>query len=83
MNYISEEEIKKLYNLEVLIITALRIKKHISHFNLEESLEIIKKLKPKKAYLTHISHKLGFYTDLIKILPENIYPAYDGLKIEI
>ena len=83
MNFISKEEKKKLKGLDVLVITALRRKKHVSHFSLEEALEIINEVKPKKAYLTHISHKLGFYKDLINELPENVYPAYDGLTIEI
>ncbi len=83
MNYLCNEEKKKLKELNVLVISALRRKKHISHFNLEEALEIIKELKPKKAYLTHISHKLGFYNELLKELPKNVFPAYDGLKIEI
>ncbi len=83
MNLISKEEKEKLKGLDVLVITALRRKKHVSHFSLDEALEIIKEVKPKKAYLTHISHKLGFYKDLIKELPENVYPAFDGLKITI
>ena len=83
MNFISQEEKEKLKGLDVLVITALRRKKHVSHFSLEEALEIIEEVEPKKAYLTHISHKLGFYKDLINELPENVYPAYDGLKIEI
>ncbi|MCF6366788.1 MAG: MBL fold metallo-hydrolase [Bacteroidales bacterium] len=83
MNFISPEEKGKLKDLDVLVITALRHKKHVSHFNLEEALTIIKDVKPKKAYLTHISHKLGFYKDLINELPENVFPAYDGLKMKI
>jgi len=83
MNYISEEEQEKLMHLEVLIINALRIEKHVSHFNLEEALTIIKKCNPKKAYLTHISHALGSYKDLNPKLPQNVKMAYDGLKIEL
>ena len=83
MNYISSEEKEKLKDLDVLVITALRRKEHVSHFSLAEALQIIEEVKPKKAYLTHISHKLGFYNELIKELPENVFPAYDGLKVEI
>jgi len=83
MNYLSAEERTKLKDLDMLVITALRRKKHVSHFNLEEALAIIEEVKPKKAYLTHISHKLGFYNDLKTELPENVYAAFDGLKIEI
>ena len=83
MNYISEQEKEKLKDLDTLVINALRYKKHVSHFNLEEALEIINEVKPKKTYLTHISHKISFEDNEIKQLPENINLAYDGLQIEI
>jgi phosphoribosyl 1,2-cyclic phosphate phosphodiesterase len=81
MNYISPSEKGKLKGLDVLVINALRRRKHVSHFCLDEALEVIEEVKPKQAYLTHISHKLGFYEDLVKELPEGVLPAYDGLKI--
>lgn len=81
--YIPNTELIKFENLEVLVINALRIEKHYSHFNLEEALAFIESVKPKKAYLTHISHHLGFHEDVQKILPENVFLAYDNLKIEI
>ena len=80
---IEKDEIKKLQNLDVIVVSALRIKQHHSHFNLEEALALIALVKPKKAYLTHISHALGFHEDVEKILPQNVYLAYDNLKIEI
>lgn len=83
MNYISPEEREKLRGLDVFVINALRKKKHVSHFNLDEALEVIEDIQPSKAYLTHISHKLGFYETLKNELPENVYPAYDGLKVSI
>jgi len=81
MNQLPESERYKLKNLDVLIINALRIKTHVSHFNLEQALEIIEYSQPKQAYLTHISHKLGLYQDLIQQLPSKVLPAYDGLRI--
>ncbi len=83
MNFISIEEKEKLKNLDVLVITALRIRPHLSHFNLEQALEIIAEVKPKKAYLTHISHYLGLYDELEKSLPKNVHLAYDNLSITI
>tara|TARA_R110000796_G_scaffold88850_6_gene192110 strand:- start:177121 stop:177885 length:765 start_codon:yes stop_codon:yes gene_type:complete len=80
---ISEEEIKKIVNAKVLVVNALRIEPHHSHFNLEEALAFIKKVKPAKAYLTHISHLLGFHDEVQKNLPENVYLAYDNLTITI
>ena len=55
----------------------------MSHFNLEEAIELIQELKPKKAILTHISHFMGVHQEVQKILPENVYLAYDGLKINL
>lgn len=81
-NYISDTEKEKLKNLQVLIINALRKEKHISHFTLDEALQLISELKPQKAYLTHISHQLGKHADVSKELPENIFLSYDGLKIQ-
>jgi phosphoribosyl 1,2-cyclic phosphate phosphodiesterase len=80
---ISEKEKGKLQNLEVLVVNALRIKPHISHFSLAEALELIKELNPKKAYLTHISHLLGFHEEVQQSLPENVFLAYDNLQITI
>jgi phosphoribosyl 1,2-cyclic phosphate phosphodiesterase len=82
-NYISESEKDKLKNLDVLILNALRREKHISHFTLNEAIELIQELKPRKAYLTHISHQLGKHEVVSKELPENIFLAYDGLSIVI
>ena len=80
---ISKEEKEKLRNLDVLVISALRIEPHKTHLTLDDALEIIKELNPKKAYLTHISHKLGFHAEVEKKLPKNVFLAYDELEIEI
>lgn len=78
---VSKEEKKKLQNLDILIVTGLRIEPHPNHLNLEESLAFIKEIKPKKAYLTHISDGLGFHAEVEKELPENVFLAYDGLVL--
>ena len=70
-------------NLDVLVLNALRKEKHISHFNLQEALELIEELKPKKAYLTHISHLLGLHDEVSKELPENVFLSYDNLSLTI
>lgn len=80
---IEEEEIEKLMGVKVLVVNALRHEPHHSHFNLEEALAFIKKVKPEKAYLTHISHLLGFHDEVQGKLPENVFLAYDNLKITI
>lgn len=80
---IEDEEVEKLRDLKVLVVSALRIEPHHSHFNLEEALEFIKNVKPEKAYLTHISHMLGFHEEVERTLPENVHLAYDNLKIKV
>lgn len=80
---IEEEEVEKLEGVEVLVINALRKEPHHSHFNLEEALEFIRKVKPQRAYLTHISHLLGFHEEVQAELPENVFLAYDNLQITI
>lgn len=80
---IEDKEIEKLRDLTVLVVSALRIEPHHSHFNLEEALEFIEMLKPQKAYLTHISHMLGFHDEVEKQLPPNVHLAYDNLKITL
>lgn len=81
MNQISDDELLKLKNLDVFVINALRKEPHLSHFKLSEALEIIQKLKPKKAYLTHISHHLGKHQEIEKQLPKNVALACDGLTV--
>lgn len=80
---IEDDEIAKLQNLKVLVINALREEPHFSHFNLEEALEFIALIKPQKAYLTHISHVMGFHEEVQQKLPENVFLAYDNLEITL
>ncbi len=81
VNFIENSELEKLKELDVFVINALRKEEHISHFNLNEALSIIDKLNPKKAYLTHISHHFGLHDEESKLLPNNVFIAYDGLSI--
>ncbi|PBQ33499.1 MBL fold metallo-hydrolase [Sphingobacteriaceae bacterium] len=80
-NFIAETEKKKLQNLDVLVLNALRREPHISHFTFEEAIAMVQELKPKKAYFTHISHQLGLHEALNKELPANIELAMDGLQL--
>ncbi len=80
---IEEKEIAKLKNLKVLVVNALREDPHNTHFNLQEALDFIALIKPEKAYLTHISHMLGFHLVVQKKLPKNVFLAYDNLEITI
>lgn len=80
---ITQDEIDKLSGLKVLVINALRIEPHDTHFNLEEALHFIEIIKPEKTYLTHISHIFGFHEEIERTLPENVFLAYDNLEITI
>ena len=82
-NTIEDPEFEKLTGIDLLVICALRKESHISHLNLKSALDIIEKLSPRKAYLTHMSHDIGKYADLIKELPTNVEPGYDGLVLEL
>ncbi|MEM9981081.1 MAG: MBL fold metallo-hydrolase [Bacteroidota bacterium] len=82
-NAISDAEMSKIKNSEVIVINALQKEDHISHFTLQQALEVIEQLQPKQAYLTHISHKMGFHAEVSKELPPHVALAYDGLSIEL
>jgi len=80
---VEDKEIDKIKGTKILVINALRKEAHHSHFNLEEALDFIGKVKPKKAFLTHISHLLGFHREVEKELPQNVHLAFDNLQINI
>ncbi len=82
-NFISDEEKQKIKGSKILVVNALRRESHISHFNLQQAIDLVDELKPQQAYFTHISHQLGFHNTVSLELPPNIQLAYDGLQIEI
>jgi phosphoribosyl 1,2-cyclic phosphate phosphodiesterase len=80
-NRIDENEKEKIKGSKAMVVNALRHNKHISHYNLDEAIELIHELKVPKAYLTHISHQLGKYADINPTLPPGIELAYDGMQL--
>lgn len=80
---ISDEEIEKVKGTKILVINALRRTEHVSHFNLDEALDFINKVNPGTAYLTHISHLFDTHEAIQEQLPENVFVAFDGLKIHV
>lgn len=82
-NYISDEEKEKLAGTKILVLNALRRKKHPSHFTLDEAVELAKEVGAETTYLTHISHQLGKHQEIVRELPAGIKLASDGLKITI
>lgn len=81
-NFISEEEKKKIRGTQYLVLNALRIEKHISHFSLDEAIALAEEIGAENTYFTHISHQLGRHEQVAAHLPKGIYLAHDGLKIE-
>lgn len=82
-SYIPVEEMVKMKGTKTLVLNALRNSRHISHFSLEEAVEVVGMLKPEMTYLTHISHFLGLHEEVEKKLPPHIRLAHDNLVIEI
>ncbi len=80
---LDEEEVEKIKTTKILVVNALREKPHHSHFNLEEALAFIEKVNPEKAYLTHISHLMGFHKEVEDKLPKNVHLAYDNLELNL
>ncbi len=83
LKYIPEEEFAKLEGLDVLVIEALRVGFHYTHESLEDALANIRRIAPRSAYLTHISHRLGLHAEVEKELPDGVRQAYDGLEVKI
>ena len=82
-NTIPEKEYEKIKDTRILVLNALQKDDHISHFTLDDALEVIKKVKPEKAYLTHISHNMGLHEEVSEDLPSEAFLAYDGLSVNI
>ena len=75
---VAPEEIEKLIGVKTLIVNALQMEEHISHFTLDEALDFISKVNPEQAFLTHISHRFGTHSEIEQMLPDHIRVAYDG-----
>lgn len=82
-NRIDAPEREKIKGSRVMVLNALRREKHISHFTLDEAVEVIHELNVPTAYLTHISHQLGLHADVEASLPAGIHLAYDGLQVQL
>ena len=80
---IEDAEAEKLRGTEVLAVNALRFAPHPSHFNLAEALALIRRVGPREAYITHMSHEIGLHAETEATLPPGVHLAYDGLEVEI
>lgn len=77
------ETVDKIRGVDTLVINALRHTGHISHQTLAEAIGIINEIKPREAYLTHISHDMGMHADVSPTLPEGVHLAYDNLRVTV
>jgi len=82
-NRIDDEEKEKIRGSKTIVLNALRKEKHISHYALDEAIELVQELKIPEAYFTHISHQLGKHEEIEKTLPQGIHLGYDGLVMHI
>ena len=82
VNYIDSKDLRYLKNLKYFIIDCLRYNYHPTHFNLDDVLKLIRKVKPQKAILTNLSNEID-YNEIKKKLPKNVIPAHDGLTVLI
>lgn len=79
---IEDREVAKLEGVELLVVNALRFKEHYSHFNVAEALELIRRIGPREAYLTHMSHDIGLHAVTEPTLPAGVRMAYDTLTVD-
>jgi phosphoribosyl 1,2-cyclic phosphate phosphodiesterase len=80
---VSEKEKEKIKGSKILVINALQMQNHISHFTLDEAIAFAEDIGAERTYFTHISHRLGKHEDVMKHLPPNIGLAYDGMQLTI
>tara|TARA_B100000809_G_scaffold191544_1_gene190233 strand:- start:477 stop:1238 length:762 start_codon:yes stop_codon:yes gene_type:complete len=83
VSFVSEKEKEKMKGADIIVLDALRKTPHISHFTMEQAVELLEELQPKQGYLIHISHLMGLHNELVKELPDFIKPAHDGLVLQL
>lgn len=83
VNHIPDEEKDKIRGSKVLVLSALQKNSHLSHFNLEQAIAMVKELDIPQAYFIHMGHRMGLHKDIEEELPEGMELAYDGLQIEL
>ena len=76
-------EMEKLMGVKVLVVNALRYNEHPSHQTVGDALAIIDKVKPERAFIIHVSHKIGLHEQANAKLPQNVWLAYDRLKVDV
>lgn len=80
---IADDVIERLQGVPLLVINALRIEPHLSHMCLSETLDVVRRIKPGKTYLVHMSDRIGLHAESHKILPDGVELAWDGLIAKV
>ena len=80
---VPDGELEKLKGLDVLVVSALQRRQHISHQTLDEAVALIGKVAPRRAYLTHLSHNMGLHEEVEEELMEGVHVGYDGLELMV
>lgn len=83
LNYIEEGELRKVYGTKILVLDALQRQPHISHFTLDQAVDLANRIGADQTYFTHISHRLGLHREVENELPTHIRLGYDGLRIRV
>ena len=83
VSFVSEKEKEKMKGADIIVLDALRKTPHISHFTMEQAVDLLEELQPKQGYLIHISHLMGLHNEVVKELPDFIKPAHDGLVLKL
>ena len=78
---IDDSQIERLQGIPLLVINALRIEPHLSHMHLQATLDVISRIRPQRAFLTHMSHGIGLHAVTQAQLPDGVYLAHDGLIV--
>jgi phosphoribosyl 1,2-cyclic phosphate phosphodiesterase len=81
-NRIEEEQKVKIKGSQTVVVNALRKQPHLSHFTLDEAIDLVNELSVPQAYFTHISHQLGLHDEINDSLPKEMRLAYDGLQLQ-
>ncbi len=82
-NHIEDSEKEKIKGSQVLVINALRKEKHLSHFTLQEAIDLATELEIPTTYFTHLSHQMGLHDEVSSSLPKGMFLAYDGLVLHV
>ena len=82
MSRISSKEKRKITELNILVVNALRNSPHHSHQSLTEAIELIEEVHPRRTFLIHMSHEIGLHAEVERRLPDNVRLAYDDKVIE-